>query len=73
MEESIFVDAELQGFDDDEDDLLHPSISSLELFPSSTLEPLSQQQLRRHGLRGRSFPSRLLPLMFRRHIHLNKS
>jgi hypothetical protein len=43
MEESIFVDAELQGFDDDEDDLLHPSISSFELVPSSTLEPLSQQ------------------------------
>jgi hypothetical protein len=38
MEESIFVDEELHGFDGDEDDPLHPSTSSLELVPASTLE-----------------------------------
>jgi hypothetical protein len=38
MEESIFVDGELQGFDGDEDAPLHPSTSSPELVPSSTLE-----------------------------------
>jgi hypothetical protein len=37
------------------------------------LQPLPQQQWRCHGLRGRSSPSRVLPLRFRRHIHLNKS
>jgi hypothetical protein len=47
MEESIFVDEKLHGFDGDEDDPLHPSTSSLELVPASTLEaeaPLPQQQ-----------------------------
>jgi hypothetical protein len=38
-----------------------------------TLLPPPQQQWRHHGLRGRSSLSRVLPLMFRRHIHLNKS
>jgi hypothetical protein len=38
IEESIFVDEELQGFDCDEDGQLLPSISSLELVPASTLE-----------------------------------
>jgi hypothetical protein len=38
MEESIFVDEELQGFDGDEDDPLHPSTSSPEPVPASTLE-----------------------------------
>jgi hypothetical protein len=38
MEESIFVDEELQGFDGDEDEPLHPSTSSPELIPASTLE-----------------------------------
>jgi hypothetical protein len=38
MEESIFVDEELQGFDGDEDEPLHPSTSSPELAPASTLE-----------------------------------
>jgi hypothetical protein len=37
------------------------------------LLPSPQQQYRHHGLRGRSSPSRVLPLTFRRHIHLNKS
>jgi hypothetical protein len=38
MEESIFVDEELQGFNGDEDEPLHPSMTSLELVPTSTLE-----------------------------------
>jgi hypothetical protein len=38
LEKSIFVDEELQGFDDDEDEPLLPSISSPELVPTSTLE-----------------------------------
>jgi hypothetical protein len=38
MEESIFVDEELQGFDDNEDDPLYPSTSSPELVLASTLE-----------------------------------
>jgi hypothetical protein len=38
MEESIFVDEELQGFDDDKDEPLLPSTSSPKLVPASTLE-----------------------------------
>jgi hypothetical protein len=38
MEESIFIDEELQGFDGDEDDPLRPSTSSPEPVPTSTLE-----------------------------------
>jgi hypothetical protein len=38
MEESIFVDKELQGVDGDEDDPLLPSTSSPELVPTSTPE-----------------------------------
>jgi hypothetical protein len=38
MEESIFVDEELQGFNSDEDDPLRPSTSSSESVPASTLE-----------------------------------
>jgi hypothetical protein len=38
MEESIFVDEELQGFDSDEDDPLCPSISSPEHVPAITFE-----------------------------------
>jgi hypothetical protein len=44
MEESIFVNEELYDFDGDEDESLHPSTSSPELVPASTLEaesPLS--------------------------------
>jgi hypothetical protein len=43
MEESIFVDEELQGFDGDEDEPLHPSTSSPELVPTSTLEAEAPQ------------------------------
>jgi hypothetical protein len=38
MEEIIFVDEELQGFDDDKDDPLHPSTSLPKHVPASTLE-----------------------------------
>jgi hypothetical protein len=38
IEESIFIDVELQGIDGDEDDPLHPSTSSPEHVPASTLE-----------------------------------
>jgi hypothetical protein len=43
MEESIFVDEKLQGFDDDEDDPLRPSTSLPELVPTSTLEAEAPQ------------------------------
>jgi hypothetical protein len=59
MEESVFIDEELHGSDVDEDEPLRPSTSSLKLG--------------HHNLRGRSSPSRDLPLTFRRHIHLNRA
>jgi hypothetical protein len=43
MEESIFIDEELQGFDSDEDDSLHPSTSSFEHVPASTFEAEAPQ------------------------------
>jgi hypothetical protein len=43
MEESIFVDEELQGFDHDEDEPLLPSTSSPELVPAFTLEAEAPQ------------------------------
>jgi hypothetical protein len=43
MDESIFIDEELQGFDRDEDEPLLPSTSSPELVPTSTLEVESPQ------------------------------
>jgi hypothetical protein len=43
MEESIFVDEELQGFNRDEDEPLLPSTSSPELVPPSTLEAEAPQ------------------------------
>jgi hypothetical protein len=64
MEESIFVDEELQGVNGDEDDPLRPSTSSPDLFLLPHLKqrllrllPPPQQQWRRHGLRGRSSES----------------
>jgi hypothetical protein len=38
IEESIFIDEALQGFDSDEDEPLLPSTLSPELVPASTLE-----------------------------------
>jgi hypothetical protein len=43
MEESIFVDEELQSFDRDEDEPLLPSTSLPELVPASTLEAEASQ------------------------------
>jgi hypothetical protein len=43
MEESIFVDGELQDFDHDEDEPLLLSTSSPELVPASTLEAEAPQ------------------------------
>jgi hypothetical protein len=43
MEENIFIDEELHGFDDGEDDPLRPSTSSPEPFPASALEAEAPQ------------------------------
>jgi hypothetical protein len=43
IEESIFIDEELQGFNNDEDEPLHPSTSSPELVPASILEAEAPQ------------------------------
>jgi hypothetical protein len=43
IEESIFVDEELQGIDSDEDDPLHPFTSSPEHVHASTLEAEAHQ------------------------------
>jgi hypothetical protein len=43
MEEGIFIDEELHGFDGDEDEPLLPSILSPELVPASTLEAEAPQ------------------------------
>jgi hypothetical protein len=43
MEDIIFVDKELHGFDGDKDEPLLPSISSPELVPASTLEAKAPQ------------------------------
>jgi hypothetical protein len=79
MNEIIFVDKELQGFNDDEYESLLSSTSSLKLVPASTLEAeaprattSSQQQWRSHRWRGRLSLSRELHFTFIRRIHLNK-
>jgi hypothetical protein len=43
MDESIFVDEELQGFDGDEDEPLYPFTSSPGLVPANTLESEAPQ------------------------------
>jgi hypothetical protein len=43
MEESIFVDERLQGVDGDKNEPLHPSTSSPEPIPASTLEAEAPQ------------------------------
>jgi hypothetical protein len=45
MNESIFVDEELQSFDRDEDEPLLSSTSSPELVPASTLEAVAPQAI----------------------------
>jgi hypothetical protein len=79
MEESIFVDEGLQGIDGDEDEPLHPSTSSPEHVPASTLEAEAPQAttsstaaVEASWVEGRSSPSRELLLTFRRHIHLSR-
>jgi hypothetical protein len=80
MEESIFIDEELQSFNRDKDELLLPSTSSPEFVPTSTLEAKAPQPItssttaaEASGVEGRSSPTRELPLTFRRHIYLNKA
>jgi hypothetical protein len=53
----------------------HPSMFLLSHLKQRLLRllPLPQQQWRHHGLSGRLFLSWVLPLIFRRQIHLNKS
>jgi hypothetical protein len=80
MDESIFVDEGLHGIDGDEDEPLFSSTSSLEHVLTSILEAevpqtttSSTAAVEASRLRGRLFPSRELPLTFRRHIHLSRS
>jgi hypothetical protein len=81
MEESIFIDEKLQGFDGDEDDPLRPSTSSPEHVSAFTLEEEASQSTTSSTIAveasqvegGGTSSSRVLPLTFRRHIHLKKS
>jgi hypothetical protein len=80
MRESIFIDEGLQDVDGDEDDPLLPSTSSPELVPASTLEAeaphattSSTAAIEESWVEGGSSLSQVLPLTFRRHIHLNRS
>jgi hypothetical protein len=79
MKESIFVDEELHSFNRDEEESLLPSTSSPEFVPTSTLEAEAPQAttsstaaVEASRVEGRSSPTRELPLIFRRHIHLNR-
>jgi hypothetical protein len=78
--ESIFVDEGLQGVGGDDDKPLHPSTSSPEPIPTSTLEAEAPQAttsstavVEASQVEGRSSSSWELPLTFRRHIHLSRS
>jgi hypothetical protein len=80
MEQSIFVNEGLQGIDGDEDEPLFPSTSSPEYVPTSTFEAEAPQAItsstaavEASRVKERSSLSRVLPLMFRKHIHLNKA
>jgi hypothetical protein len=80
MKERILVDEGLHGDDGDEDGPLLPSTSSSEHVPASTLEAEAPQAttsstaaVEASRVEGRLSSSRMLPLTFRRHIHLNKS
>jgi hypothetical protein len=80
MEESIFIDEELQGFDSDENEPLRPSTTSPKLIPASKLDAeaprattSSTTAVEASQVEGELSPSRVLPLMFRMHIHLNRS
>jgi hypothetical protein len=80
IEESIIIDEGLQGVDDDEDEPLLPSTSSLELVSASTLEAEAPQattssttSVEASWVEGGSSLSRELPLTFRRDIHISRS
>jgi transposase InsO family protein len=75
MEESIFVDEGQQGVDHYIILHHHPSVFFLLHLKQRLLRllHLPQQEWRCHGLRGRLSLSRMLPLTFRRLIHLNRS
>jgi hypothetical protein len=80
MDASIFIYGELQGFDGDENDPLCPSTSSPEPVSTFTLEAKAPQAtisstpvVEASRIEGRSSPSWVFPLTFRKHIHLNKS
>jgi hypothetical protein len=80
MVDIVFVDEELHDFDRDEDEPLLLSTSSPEHVPNFTLEADAPQattssivEVEASWVEGRSSPSRLLPLTFRMHIHLNRS
>jgi hypothetical protein len=67
MDESIFVDEELQGFDGDEDEPLRLSTSSPKHVPASTLEAEAHQAttssiaaVEASWVEGRSSPSQVL-------------
>jgi hypothetical protein len=81
IEENIFVDDGLHGFDGDEDKPLFLSTSSSELVPTFTLEAetphattssIAAVEASWIGGGGSSL-SREVPLTIRRHIHLNIS
>jgi hypothetical protein len=80
IEKSIFVDEGLYDIDGDENEPLLPFISSPEPLPVFTFEAeaphittSSTVAVQTSRVEGRSSSSRVLPLTFRRHIHLNKS
>jgi hypothetical protein len=80
MVEGIFIGEELHGFDGDEDDPLRASASSPELVPASALEAEAPKATtsfttadEASQVEGRSSLSRVLSLMLKRRIHLNKS
>jgi hypothetical protein len=81
MEESIFVNEKLQGFEGDEDEHIAPmSTLSPGHVSASTLEAEAPQAVtscsagvHASGIEGGSTPRMEPHLTFRRHIHLNRS
>jgi hypothetical protein len=80
MEESIFANEELQGFNCDEDEPLRPSTSSLEPVLASTLEAEAPQAttssiaaVEASQIEWEVISDQGAPSQFRRHMHLNKS
>jgi hypothetical protein len=81
VEESIFVNEELQGFEGDEDEhILLRQLHHLRLFLLPHLKqrllkwlPLPQQEYKHKGFRWRSTLRMEPHPTFGRHIHLNKS